>query len=331
MAGPPLPLEFTVESVPYDVDYIPGGDSRATTNFANFARDPATRRSNIATFLASVKSDLNGLLDDDPNSGRFEVALEIVSVTARVTTRPEAAPIPLSEVMRATVLDTRSGETFDGPTGMNFSSYLRDYDFRVVLPELLARNASQRDFDGFGRLHGVLTRMQFGAGGAIPETLTVAISISQNRPYRAMTFCHPVLGREYCTQEPSVTDGYFRQMGLVARYFRPAGLPAPLAIYADGSLCRRSDAFLAALVAVMANFQRIYRPEIYLSREAFSELPGQASRASLSNLNYELPAIGYDRQEREVLADHQAREIEARLLRPHADLVERLQAEQPGF
>ena len=317
-------LTLTPESVPYDGDYIPRAGTRETTNFANLARDPATGRSNIASFLTSVNADLNRILAGDRDVGRFEIRLEIVRVTARVAGLPNAAIIPLTEVMRARVVDTHTGNSLDGPLGLNFSSHVRDYDFRVVLPELLARGASQEELDDFGKVHGLLTRMQFGVHGVIPEALTVAISISQNGDYQATELVHPVLGREYAASSLSLTDGYFGHIGLVPRFFRPAWLPAPLAIYSDDSLCNRSDAFLAALIAVMGNFQRIYRPEIYLRRTSFSDVPGEWSRASLSDPDHDLPIIGYDRQERELLADRQAREIEALLMRPHAELMERL-------
>ena len=70
-----------------------------------------------------------------------------------------------------------------------------------------------------------------------------------------------------------------------------------------------------------SNFQRIYRPEIYLSQVGFLEEPGEISRASLSNTNYTPPALVYDRQERELLSDAQARLIEARFIKPCADWI----------
>lgn len=319
-------LNFDVTSVPYDVDYTPHAGTRATTNFANLARDPATRRDNIARFLSLVNADLNRLLDGDPHSGRFEIALEILSVTASIEGRPDAIGIPLTEVMKARVVDTLTGEVLDGPLGLNFSSYVRDYDFRVLLPELLARGAPQDEMDQFGALHGLIARMQFGDNGVLPDTLTVAISISQNCDYAATEFSHPILGREYVAATESITDRYFRHMGLIPQFFRPRDLPAPLAFYSDGRLVDRSDVFLAALVAVMANFQRIYRPEIYLRRVSLSDIPGEWSRASLSDQDHDLPPIGYDRQEREVLAEQQARELETLLIGPHADVVAQLRS-----
>lgn len=324
MVGVPNFPEFTVGSVPYDGDYVPVAGTRATTNFANLALNPETRRNSIETFLASANTDLNGILDGDADSARFSLTLEIVRVSLRLADQPVPTSIALTEVMRAQVIDSRSGERLEGPIGLNYSSYLRDYDFRVVLPDLLAREAPPDELDDFGKLHGLLTQMQFGIDAVVPGPLTIAISISQNRDYQATAFVHPILGREYTAAEDSLTDGYFRHMGLAPRFFRPVNLPAPLAIYATNTLCDHSDAYLAALIAVMGNFQRIYRPEIYLATKSFSETPGEWSRASLSNPHHALPPVRYDRQEREVLADHQARHIETLLLRPHADLVERL-------
>ena len=113
-------------------------------------------------------------------------------------------------------------------------------------------------------------------------------------------------------------------MGLRTQYFRPGNLPAPLAVYSSQALHEASDHYLAALIAVMANFQRIYRPEIDLSRIGFGTLPGEVSQASLSNQEYDLPAISYDRNEREQLAEQQAQFIEETLMKPHGEVLERL-------
>jgi hypothetical protein len=40
----------------------------------------------------------------------------------------------------------------------------------------------------------------------------------------------------------------------------------PFSVYCAKSLMQKSAFYLASLMAVMASFQRIYRPEIYLSR-----------------------------------------------------------------
>lgn len=315
-------LEFSVAATPYDTGYTVADATRATTNFANLARDPATRRRNISTFLDLVNADLNLLLGDP--TARYQICLDVLTVSCRVTGDPAEESIPMTEVMRAAVRDSQSGAIHDGPIGLNFSSYLRDYDFRIVLPELLSRKASAEEMNDFGAVHGLLTRAQFGPDGVIPEPLTVAISISQSGEYEATSQMHPILGREYRTLSESLTDAYFRQMGLTPQFFRPRILPAPIAFYSAEPICHHNGFYLAALVAVMGNFQRVYRPEIYLARTPFSDVPGTHSRASLGNADYTQPAIHYDRNEREVLADVQARLISERLLVPHADTIERL-------
>ncbi len=119
----------------------------------------------------------------------------------------------MTEVMRAYVKDCRDGSIQRGPTGMNFSSYLRDYDFRIVLPPLLERHTPLQEMENFGLLHGLLSRLQFGPQGLIPDPLAVAISISQNCDYVATENVHVLLGRKYTSSRASLTDHYFAQMG----------------------------------------------------------------------------------------------------------------------
>jgi hypothetical protein len=169
----------------------------------------------------------------------------------------------------------------------------------------------------------MLARMQFGKKGLIKDPLAIAISIAQGHPYRVTDSKHPILGREYCSSSPSLTDRYFAKMDLHVSFFRPDCLPAPLAFYSSQQLRLQEDSYLAALIAVMANFQRIYRPEIYLSRNPFSLNPNELSQASLANSDHDEPALPYDRYEREDLSDFQARLIERTLIQPYgADLSE---------
>jgi hypothetical protein len=274
-------------------------------------------------FLGLVNADLNHLLRSEI-SGRHEIRLEILSISIHFADDPSAAGVLLTEAMRARVFDRQTGRSFPGPTGLNFSSYLRDYDFRIVLPRLLQNQAGPVEWSGFGALHGLLTRRQFGPGGLIAEPLAIAISIADNHAYRATSNLHPILGREYGAEASSLTDQYFAQMGLRAQFFRPDILPAPLAIYSSKPLQQEGDYHLAALVAVMANFQRIYRPEIYMSRLGFSTIPEEVSRASLANSEADQPALNYNRQERELLADQQARFIERVLVKPHGEALQKL-------
>ncbi|MFN7898464.1 MAG: putative oxygenase MesX [Synechococcaceae cyanobacterium] len=317
-------ISFSVKLTPYNSQYVAGENTRATTNFANFARHPSLNQQRISLFLDLVNSNLNRILGQPGDDQRFAIRLEILSLYGHIMQPLSAGGILFTEVMRAGVLDQHSGQLLPGPTGLNFSSYLRDDDFRVVLPQLLSSHATAEQMASFGRVHGMLSHLQFGAAGVIPDPLAIAISIAQNHRYRATDHQHPILGREYKAEASSLTDQYFAQMGLQAQFFRPSGLPAPLAFYCGMVLTEASDTYLAALIAVMANFQRIYRPEIYLSRRGFSEQPGVSSQASLGNQDYETPALRYDRQERDQLADQQAKLIENCFIKPYATLVNQL-------
>jgi hypothetical protein len=324
-----MEFRFTYKITPYDANYIASERTRATTNFANFARDPGQHRQRILVFLDLVNTDLNTLLGAS-DSQRYAIELEILSLSIHFDQATSDEGVLLTETMRARVDDRHGDQIIPGPTGLNFSSYLRDYDFRIVLPQLLNIKASPQEWKRFGNLHGRLTQLQFGTEGLIPDPLTIAISIAQQHPYQATPYKHPILGREYTTESSSLTDQYFAQMGLQARFFKPDHLPAPLAIFSSHSYLQESDVYLASLVAVMGNFQRIYRPEIYLSHSHFSAIPGEVSQASLQNLDYSQPMLTYDRNEREHLADHQAHLIEDTLVKPYGTgLSQALHLEDP--
>ncbi|NBU77289.1 MAG: DUF1852 family protein [Planctomycetes bacterium] len=91
---PALPVElkdlihFTLSSVPYDADYVVDKDTRATTNFANFARDCSGQGQNINSFLPLVNADLNILLDQDDGCDRYAIKLEILSIRGHIQSPP---------------------------------------------------------------------------------------------------------------------------------------------------------------------------------------------------------------------------------------------------
>jgi hypothetical protein len=315
-----MTFRFALKKTPYDESYVVGKDTRATTNFANFARDPAYNQQHIRTFLELVNTDLNSYLHTQ-DTKRYEIQLSILSISIHFDKDSSAMGILITETMSAAVLDHQTEQILPGPTGLNFSSYLRDYDFRILLPQLIKHNASPNEWSSFGKLHGLLTNLQFGAEGLITDPLAIAISIAQHHRYRATVNYHPILGREYSADVLSLTDKYFAKMGLQARFFKPLELPAPLAIYSSRSLDRENDIYLAALIAVMGNFQRIYRPEIYLSRATFSTKPGDFSQASLMNTDYDQPVLPYDRSERECLSDIQAQSIADTLVKPYGSIL----------
>lgn len=314
------PFRFTLKKTPYDESYIMNEGTRATTNFANFARNPDYNRERIKTFLNLVNTDLNMyLLSNDSN--RYEIKLSILSIFIHFDMNKSDEGILLTEVISAMVLDHQTNQILRGPTGLSFSSYLRDYDFRIVLPQKLKHNGELPDWSSFGQLHGLLSRLQFGAHGLVTDPLVVAISIAQDHIYRATRNTHHILGREYSSDSFSLTDQYFAKMGLFAYFFKPLNLPAPLAIYSSQTLTNEDDIFLAALISVMANFQRIYRPEIYLSRIDFSDNYGEPSQASLINQDHDQPVLAYDRDERENLSEIQAQSIAETLIKPYNSIL----------
>lgn len=231
-------IRFTVQTQPYDADYVVGKDTRATTNFANFARNPADLRHSISLFLALVNGDLNRLLGHDQGDQRYAIRLEILSVRAHldrdsVDQDPATDGILMTEVMRARVQDCSNGSIHAGPTGMNFSSYLRDYDFRIVLPALLQRHASPEEMEQFGLLHGLLSRLQFGRRGLISDPLAIAISISQMRLHRHRESPYPA-GPGVHIQSHQHDRSLLRPDGLV-----PPVLPSGWLSGSDRLLCRR--------------------------------------------------------------------------------------------
>ena len=112
-----------------------------------------------------VNGDLNRLLGHDENNQRYVISLEILSIRAHLDLDRALDGILMTEVMRAYVKDCRDGSIQRGPTGMNFSSYLRDYDFRIVLPPLLERHTPLQEMENFGLLHGLLSRLHLAPRG----------------------------------------------------------------------------------------------------------------------------------------------------------------------
>src|SRR5690554_7764600 len=70
---------------------------------------------------------------------------------------PTPTLFPYTTLFRSTtIVDRRTSRRIEGVTGNNFSSYIRDYDFSVLLP---THNATKPGFStppGFGKLHGNL-------------------------------------------------------------------------------------------------------------------------------------------------------------------------------
>lgn len=314
---------FSIKTIPFDEDYHPSDSTRITTNFANLARGD-TRQKNLRNALAMINNRFNALAHwDNPKADRYSVELDIVSVEVSIAV---GDPFPLIEILKTTILDHQTGVRIAGIVGNNFSSYVRDYDFSIVLP---AHNRSRPKFsipDDFGDLHGKLFR-SFLASEAYRANFSkppvICISASTSKTYHRTQNHHPVMGVEYRQDDLSLTDQYFAKMGLQVRYFMPAGSVAPLAFYFTGDLLADySNLELISTISTMETFQRIYRPEIYNANAA----AGALYQPSLKHQDYSLTRIVYDRDERSRLAVEQGKFAEENFIRPYKAALERLSA-----
>lgn len=308
---------FSITTTPFDEDYAPSETSRVTTNFANLARGEH-RAQNLRNALTMIDRRFNDLVrEGNPDGDRYTVELEIVSVQLRFAAAGADQEFPLLEVLDVHILDRHTGARTHGIVGNNFSSYVRDYDFSVLLP---AASSLPEDF---GELHGRLFR-HFLESDAYRERFTqapvICISVSTSKTYRRTDRRHPVLGVEYTQDESSLTDEYFGRMGLQVRYFMPPGSVAPLAFYfSDDLLTPYTDLQLAGTISTMEAFQKIYRPEIYNANAAAPAV----FRPSLEEQDFSRTQIDYDRVERSRLALTQGRYTQEHFIEPHRDLLER--------
>ncbi|QGU28798.1 putative oxygenase MesX [Microbacterium oryzae] len=312
---------YSIRTTRFDEDYTPSAGSRITTNFANLARGER-RLQNLRTALTMIQNRFDELADGQSASRhRYAVKLDIVSADLHLDADESAAGVPLLEMLDVQILDTTTGERIAGITGNNLSSYVRDYDFSVVLPAHAASGIPGAPSD-FGDLHAKLFR-HFVESPAyrerFPQPPVICISVSTSKTYRRLGERHPVLGVEYEQSDYSMTDRYFAKMGLQVRYFMPRGSVAPLAFYFEGDLLRDySDLALAGTVSTMETFQRIYRPEIYNAHSA----AGEVYRPSLENQEHSATGVTYDREERSRLAVTQGRFVEEHFMTPYRALLD---------
>lgn len=318
---------FSLKSLRFDEDYQPSDSTRITTNFANLARGES-RRQNLRNTLRMIDNRFNDLASwDNPTGDRYTVELEIISVEMTIEHQGSDAAFPLIEILKPTILDRRTGQRFDGIVGNNFSSYVRDYDFSVLLP---AYNADRPEFglpEGFGDLHGKLFK-QFAGSDAykarFDKSPVICISASTSKTYRRTGNVHPVLGVEYQQSEPSSTDQYFAKMGMQVRFFMPPNGVAPLAFYFFGDLLvDYSSLELIGTISTMETFQKIYRPEIYNANSA----AGHFYQPSLKHQDYSLTQIVYDREERSQLAVKQGKFAEEQFIKPYRHVLDQWAAE----
>lgn len=313
-------ITFSVNTVRFDEHYVPADHTRITTNFANLARGES-RQANLRNTLAMVNHRFNELAHwDNPNGDRYSVELDILSVDADIEGNGETFPI--IETLKTTIHDRLNDQCLEGMVGNNFSSYVRDYDFSVVL---LEHNKDKEQFsipDNFGDLHGKLFD-SFIHSSTYREHFSkppvICLSVSSTKTYHRTENYHPILGVEYRQDEFSLTDHYFAQMGLKIRYFMPPNGVAPLAFYFRGDLLSDySNLELISAISTMETFQRIYRPEIYNANAAASK----CFQPSLDHQDFSLTRIVYDREERSQLAVQQGRFTEEHFIKPYQRVLD---------
>lgn len=315
-------VAFTIKRIGFDENYRPSDNTRITTNFANLARGER-RRENLRNTLEMINNRFNALVHwDNPEGRRYCVELDIISVSMEVGAGGHEAPFQIIEILKTSFLDKQTGKRIDGIVGNNFSSYVRDYDFSV---RLLEHNKHQSTFsipDDFGVLHGNLFK-SFVDSPVYKEHFgkppVICLSVSDNKVYHRTDNQHPVLGVEYQPNESSLTEQYFKKMGLQVRYFMPANSAAPLAFYFSGDLLNDyTNLELAGTISTMESFQKIYRPEIYNA----NAVAGNVYQPNLKNSDHSLTQIVYDREERSQLAAEQGKFAEENFIKPYQAMLE---------
>ncbi len=317
---------FAIDSIAFDENYHPADNSRATTNFANLARGES-RQQNLRNTIAMINNRFNALAHwDNPNGDRYSVELDIISVNMKFAHQVYQGSFPAIEVLQTHIVDHLSNKRIKGMLGNNFSSYVRDYDFSVLLRE---HNKDQTQFsvpDNFGELHGNLFKSFINSDTYqqnFVKAPVICLSVSDNKIYHRIGNQHPILGVEYQPNESSLTEQYFNKMGLEVRYFMPPNSVAPLAFHFFGDLLNDYTALeLISTISTMESFQKIYRPEIYNANAA----AGKCYQPSLKNLDHSLTQIVYDREERNRLAIEQGKFTEEHFIKPYQAILERWSA-----
>lgn len=317
---------FSVKSIRFDENYRPSDNTRITTNFANLARG-TKREENLHNTLRMIDNRFNSLADwDNPWGDRYAVELDIISVELAMGAASKSGALPIIEILKTNIIDKKSNERIEGIAGNNFSSYVRDYDFSLLLQE---HNKHQEAFsvpEDFGVLHGKLFQA-FVNSDTYKEYFkkppVICISVSSTKTYHRTENHHPVLGVEYLQEERSLTDEYFSKMGMKVRYFMPPGSVAPLAFYFQGDLLvDYTNLELISTISTMDTFQKIYRPEIYNA----NSVAGKCYQPSLERQDYSLTKIDYDREERSRLATEQGKFVEENFIKPYRAVLEQWSA-----
>ena len=310
----------SIKSIHFDENYHPSESTRLTTNFANLARGES-RQENLRKTLQMINNRFNDLAHwDNPKADRYSVEIDIIS--ANMDIKGNGHAFPVIEMLKTTIVDHQTNKRIDGMVGNSFSSYVRDYDFSVLLLEHSKNQAKFSAPDNFGVLHGKLFKHLINSAAYkanFGKAPVICLSVSSTKTYYQTANVHPVLGVEYQQDEYSLTDEYFNKMGLKVRYFMPANSVAPLAFYFSGDLLSDySNLELISAISTMETFQKIYRPEIYNA----NSVAGKCYQPSLKYQDYSLTQIVYDREERSQLAVKQGKFTEEQFIKPYREILE---------
>ncbi|MBE3670336.1 hypothetical protein BOO24_18080 [Vibrio navarrensis] len=316
---------FNIKSIGFNENYHPADNTRVTTNFANLARGEY-RQENLRNALQMIDSRFNSLAHwDNPKGDRYSVELEIISVDLDIESKGDS--FPSIEILKTNIVDHKTHQRIEGIVGNNFSSYVRDYDFSVLL---LDHNKQQTKFsipENFGELHGKLFKCFVHSDAyksRFKKRPVICLSVSDNKIYHRIENQHPVLGYEYQPNESSLTEQYFRKMGLQVRYFMPPNSVAPFAFYFFGDLLNDyTNLELISTISTMETFQKIYRPEIYNA----NAVAGKIYQPNLKNTDHSLTQIVYDREERSRLAIEQGKFAQEYFIKPYQALLEQWSAQ----
>lgn len=310
---------YSISKIRFDENYKPADSTRLTTNFANLARGES-RQENLRKALTMINNRFNALAHwDNPTADRYSVEVDIIS--ADLDIEGNGQTFPVIETLQTTIVDHKENTRIEGMIGNSFSSYVRDYDFSVVLPEHFEKNPNTPPPASFGDLHGKLFQHLLNSEAykaQFKKQPVICLSVSTTKTYHRTTNQHPVLGVEYRQDEYSLTDGYFHKMGLKVRYFKPQNSAAPLAFYFSGDLLADyTNLELISAISTMETFQKIYRPEIYNANSA----AGEVYQPSLNYQDYSLTQVVYDREERSQLAVKQGKFTEEQFIKPYQDIL----------
>ena len=319
-------FQCSIKRIRFDENYQPADSTRLTTNFANLARGES-RADNLRRALAMINNRFNNLANvDNPKGDRYSLEIDIIS--AEIDIEGQGNAFPFIEMLKSTVIDHHTDERIEGMIGNSFSSYVRDYDFSVVLPAL--GSSTDEKPEEFGDLHGKLYQYLVNSDvfkAEFTKQPVICLSVSTSKTYYRTANVHPILGVEYKNDEYSRTDDYFAKMGLTVRYFQPANGTAPLAFYFSGDLLRDyTDFELISAISTMESFQKIYRPEIYNTNSP----AGVVYQPSLSYQDYSLTQIVYDRVERGQLAVKQGQWTQENFIKPYQAILQQWAANYPS-